>query len=152
MPFWKLNGDFFFPCTFQYKMQSEYKIFIILNRFFNLFFYWRIITLQNYVFYVKPQHESAIDIHKSPPFWIFPPSPAPSHPSRLTQSPCLSFLSHRANSHWLSILHMVMYVSLLLSPYLPTSPSSFPSCVPKSVLNICVSTAALQVVSSVPSF
>ena len=30
------------------------------------------------------------------------------HPSRLIQSPCLSFLSHTANSPWLSILHMVM--------------------------------------------
>ena len=36
-------------------------------------------------------------------------SPSPSHPSRLSiQSPCLNFLSHRANSHWLSVLCMVM--------------------------------------------
>ena len=32
--------------------------------------------------------------------------------------------SHAANSHWLSILRMVMYVSMLLSPYIPPSPSS----------------------------
>ena len=30
-------------------------------------------------------------------------SPAPSHTSRLIQSPCLSFLRHTANSLWLSI-------------------------------------------------
>ena len=58
--------------------------------------------------FVKPQLESAIGIHISPPFWSFLPSPSPSHPSRLIQSPYLSFLSHTANSHWLSILHVVM--------------------------------------------
>ena len=36
-----------------------------------------------------------------------PPHP-PSHPSKLIQSPCLSFLRHTAHSHWLSILHMVV--------------------------------------------
>ena len=33
---------------------------------------------------------------------------SPSHPSRLIQRPCLSFLSNTANSCWLSHLHMVM--------------------------------------------
>ena len=37
------------------------------------------------LFSVKPQHESAIGRHISPPF----ESPSPSHPSRLIQSPCL---------------------------------------------------------------
>ena len=37
-------------------------------------------------------------------------------------SPRLSSLRHTENSHWLSILHMVMYVSMLLSPYIPPSP------------------------------
>ena len=52
--------------------------------------------------------ESAIGVHISPPFWTTLPSPAPSHPSRLIQNLCLSFLSHSPNSHWLSILRMVM--------------------------------------------
>ena len=39
-----------------------------------------------------------------------PPSPPTlSHLSMLSQRPSLSSLSHTANSHWLSILHMVMY-------------------------------------------
>ena len=45
----------------------------------------------------------------SPPFWNSLPAPSPPHPSRLLQRPCLSFLSHTANSHWLSILHMVNF-------------------------------------------
>ena len=32
--------------------------------------------------------KSAIGIHLSPPFWTSRPSPSPSHPSRLIQSPC----------------------------------------------------------------
>ena len=45
-----------------------------------------------FLFSVKPQHESAIGVHISHPFWTSFPSPFPSHPSRLIQSPCLSFL------------------------------------------------------------
>ena len=51
------------------------------------------------------------------------PLELPSHPSRLSQSPSLSSLSHTANSqreqihskvtqraHWLSVLHLVVYI------------------------------------------
>ena len=45
------------------------------------------------LFSAKPQHESAIGIH------IFPPFETPSRlPPHLTQSHCLSFLSHIATS------------------------------------------------------
>ena len=40
---------------------------------------------------VKPQHESAIGIHISPPSWNSLPPPFPSHSSRLTQSPFSQF-------------------------------------------------------------
>ena len=75
----------------------------------------------------------------SPASWIFLPPPSPSHPSKVVTQPRLSSLSHRANSHWLSILHMVMYVSgysLHIShPLLPPGPAS---CVHKSVLYVCL--------------
>ena len=35
----------------------------------------------------------------------------------------LSAMNHTANSHWLSTLHMVMHVSMLLCPFIPGSPS-----------------------------
>ena len=63
-------------------------------------------------------------IEQQPTTWISVPSPSPSHPSRLLPSPVLSSLRHTANSHWLSILHMAMYVSMSLSPYILLSPSS----------------------------
>ena len=62
--------------------------------------------------------ESAIGIHISTPFWNSFPSPSPFQPSRLIQSSCLSFLSHTANPHWLSILHMVMEKAM--APYSST--------------------------------
>ena len=50
------------------------------------------------LFSVKPQHESAIGMHVSPPSGTSLPSPSPSHPSRLIRSPCLSSLRHTENS------------------------------------------------------
>jgi len=98
----------------------------------------------------KHQHEPAIGIH------VFPLSSAsllpssPSHLSRLLQSPSLSSLSHTANSQWLSVLHMVIYISMLLSLYIHRL-LLLPR-VHKSVLYVYVSIAALQIISSVPSF
>ena len=56
--------------------------------------------------------------------WTSLPPSTPSHASRLSQSTGRSSLCHRANSHWLSVLHLVMYMfqcySLNLShPLLP---------------------------------
>ena len=100
----------------------------------------------------KHQNESAIGLSMSPPTWTSLPPPSQSHLSGLLPSPGLSSLSHTANSHWLSILHMVMYVSMLLSPCLPPSPSPLnPNSVHKFVLNVCVSTAVLQKCSLLPS-
>ena len=46
----------------------------------------------------------------------------PSYPSRLIQSPCLSFLNHTANFHWLYILLTVMLLFPNISPSSPLSP------------------------------
>ena len=83
--------------------------------------------------------------------WTSLPPPPSSHPSRLFQSPGMNSLNHTANSHWLSILRMVVHMlpcyclhssHPLLSPYcpLPTPPR-----VRKSVLYVCVSCAALKI-------
>ena len=70
-----------------------------------LFIYWRIIALQNFVVFCQT---STWIRHRYIPFWTSLPPPSPTHPSRLIQSPCLSFLSHIGNSCWLIILHMVI--------------------------------------------
>ena len=54
------------------------------------------------------QHESTIDILMSLP--LKPPSHLPPTPTPLGyhRAPALGFLPLIANSHWLSMLHMVM--------------------------------------------
>ena len=76
-------------------------------------------------FSVKPQHESDTDIHISPPFWNLLPSSSPTHPSGLTRSPCVSFLSHTANSRWLSVIFGNVSFNVTLSTHLtlPSPPS-----------------------------
>ena len=85
------------------SIQCEVRINVILN----LFFYWRIIALQNFVF-CKTSTWISHRYTYIPSFLNLPPSSLPSHPYRLIQSSCFSFLHHTANSCWLSILHMVM--------------------------------------------
>ena len=79
------------PSSIPLSQNSTIYCFLFVSKF--NFFNWRIIALQNCVFSAKHQHDSAIPI---------PP------PARLLQSPSLSFLSPTANSHWLSILYMVI--------------------------------------------
>ena len=75
------------------------------------------------------------------------PSPATSHPPRSSQSTELTFLCFIAGSHCLSILHMVMCMSALISQFIPLPPY-----VHMSLLYICISTPALEIGSSVPFF
>ena len=53
-----------------------------------------------------------------PPSWISFLPPAHSHNSRLLQRPCLSSLSHRANSHWLFICICLCICFMLLLPFI----------------------------------
>ena len=72
------------------------------------FFNWRIIAL---LYCVGFCHTSTwIGIHVSPRPWTSLPLPTPSHPSRLSRSTGVSSLCHTADSHWLSILRMVIYM------------------------------------------
>ena len=87
------------------------------------------------LFSVIYQQESAIDTPMSPPSWISLLSSSQSHLSILLQSPCVSSLSHMANFHWLSIVHMLLCFHVSLSIYLTLSllPSSCVHLFSKSV-------------------
>ena len=56
-----------------------------------------------------------------------PPSSLPTPPSGLQQSPRFSSLSHTSNSHCLSGPYLVLWISMLLPLYIPSSPSSPPT-------------------------
>ena len=75
-----------------------------ISPYFLKLFYWRIVALHNFVVFCQTSTWIRHRIHISPPFWTSLPSPFPSHPCKLTKSPCLSFLSQTANSHQPSIL------------------------------------------------
>ena len=113
---------------------------VLLLIFKNLFiFNWRIIAYNIVLVSAIHQHESAIGTHMPP--CSFPP-PVPPHPLRLSQSPGLSSLSHTPNSHWLSVLRMLVYMFLCCSvhwshPLLPAPASTVCSlCFPGAVLQI----------------
>ena len=92
--------------------------------YFFFFCNWNIIALQYCAGFC---HTSACISHRytyTPPSWSSSESPTPSQPSRLSQSTGLSSLCHTANFHWLSVLHMLMYVFMLLSQVTTPTPSS----------------------------
>ena len=95
----------------------------------------------------KGSPESAVGTHISPSSCTSS-HPLPIPPPRLIQSPCLSSLRHTANSYWPSILHMVMPVSMLVSPHISPSPP-FSLC--PYVYSLCLF-LSLQINSSVPAF
>ena len=97
------------------------------------------------------QHESAIGIHVSS-LLNLPPTSHSMPPSRLLQGLGLSSLGHTADSHWLPILHMAVYMFPCTFSIHPTLSFLPPQCVHKSVLYVCISIAVLQIGSSLQSF
>ena len=84
---------------------------IWVSEIYNISFYWRIIALQCCVGFC---HTTTWISHKYvyvPSFFVslLCPQP-PSHPSRSSQSTKLIFLCSAAASHWVSMLHIVLYI------------------------------------------
>ena len=94
----------------------------ILILFLNCFiFNWKTIGYNTVLVSTIYQYESAIGIYWSPPSWpSFPLHPMPLGCHRALG---LSSVHHKTNSHWLSILHMVMYMLQCHSQFAPPSPS-----------------------------
>ena len=93
-----------------------------------IYFHWRITVLQYCDSVCHTSTESAIGIHEPPP-WENPPhlSGHPNPPGH-HRAQALGALHHPSNSHWRSVLHMVicMFQSCSLKPphplLLPLSP------------------------------
>ena len=90
------------------------------NFFFNLFLIGGQLLYNVMLVSAIYQYQSAICIHVSAPSWTSFPPPIPLGCHRAQG---LSSLCHTTNSYWLSILHMVMYASVLFSQFIPPSPS-----------------------------
>ena len=72
------------------------RFFFFFFILFNLFFNWRIIALQNCVVFCQTSTWIGHRYTHIPSLLNLPPITPTSHPSRLIQSPCLSFLRHKA--------------------------------------------------------
>ena len=100
--------------------------------FFN--FYWRIISLQNCVGFCQKSTWVSHRYTYAPSLSNLLTTSLPTPPLYFVTEPQFEFWVITANSHWLSSLHMVMWVSMLLSLYISPSPSSPLTHVHKSVL------------------
>ena len=102
-------------------------LWVIYFVFFNYIFNWKIIALQNCVSYINTNQ---------PQVYI-----CPLPPLGCDRDLGLSSLCHTANSHWLSVLHMVMYMFQCypLNSFLTLLP-----CVHKSVLYVLMNLFAGQ--------
>ena len=58
-------------------------------------------------------------VHMCVPSWIPPPLLPRSIPLGCSRPPALGALLHASNLHWSSILHMLMYISMLFSQTIP---------------------------------
>ena len=83
--------------------------------FFNLFFYWRIIALQNFVVFCQTSTWMSHRYTYIPSLLNLLPSPSPSHPSRLIHSPYLSFLARQ--QIW--VVFSCLFVCLVIFDWMP---------------------------------
>ena len=113
-------------------------------------FNWRVIALQYCVGFCHTSTRISHSYTYVPSILTLPPISHPLPPPQLSQSSGLSFLSHTASSHWLFYSWWCVCFHATTLSVRPTV--SFLSCVHKSVPYVCVSIAALQICSSVPSF
>ena len=120
--------------------------------FFLINVYWSPVASQYYVSFcctTKWISHMHTYVPISPPSWAYLPSSL-SHPSRSSQSTDLISLCYAAASHWLSILHLVVYIRRCYSHFAPASP--LPHHVLKCILYVYIFISALQLGSSVPFF
>ena len=103
----------------KYKQTNKQKALKII------LFLIRGLLLYNIVlFFAIHQHESATGIQMSPVSWNFLPTPTPSHLFRQSQSNGFKLpASQRKFPVAIHLTHSNVYVSMLLSPFIPLYPS-----------------------------
>ena len=99
------------------------------------------------------QHESAISICISPPSWTSLPLPTPSYTSRLSQS--TEFELPVSQSRFPLAISFYIWLCICFSVTISIHHTFSSQCIfptPAMATSLCISTAALQIGSSVPSF
>ena len=99
------------PRNLHFTFKQEFLILFLENVF--IYFNWRIRLYNIVMVFTIHQHELAIVMCPLPP--ESPPTSLPIPPG-CHRAPALGSLHHTPNHHWLSILHMVMYMFQCYSP------------------------------------
>ena len=128
-------------------------VFILLwySRFKGLEVRGKKIHVQNTtVFFSFVQNCLMMSVRGAVSFFSSCPSPSPSHPSRLLQSPCLSFWDIQQIP--IGYLFYIWYCKFTCYSPHTFHPLLHSPHVHKSILYVCFSIAVLQITSSVPCF
>ena len=133
----RLSFPILFSCCLSCKLADHTHLSLFLGSLFSsidlcLFFF---LMLYKILWFSVIHQESAIGTPMSPPSQTPLTSPSSFHPSRLSQSPCLSPLNHTANSHSVQFSYSVVSDSLQpqgLQHARPPCPSPTPGVHPDS--------------------
>ena len=80
--FWKFPLDLQMSYVVLWSIWAYFNLFILFCSLNFLFFYWRIIALQNFVVFCQTSTWISHRYTYTPPFWTSLPSQATFHPSR----------------------------------------------------------------------
>ena len=149
---WEYCGERVLPGARRPLGSHLFFFFFSYAIFKNLFiFNWRIIVLQYCVGFCQTSVWSVIGTYWSPPFWTFlPPTSLPIPPLLVVTEPHFEFPESYSKFPLVLYFTCGYACSVLIISVHPTL--SFLPAIHKSVLCICVSIAALQIISSVTSF
>ena len=113
----------YISCIFQDILSYSFTFFFcFVFLIFKTLFNWRIITiLYRFLPYINMNQPQVYKCHL--PLESSSHLPPPIPPLQVVRALGLSPLCHTANLHWVPILYMVVYVSILLSQFTPPSPS-----------------------------
>ena len=131
----------FFTTSVTWEPRISHYLYI----FYYIYYLYIVYICYIYIYYIYIYFLSL----EPPSLWSLSPTPL-SHSSRWSQDARLGSLCYISTSHYLSVLHMIVYICQCY--FLNSSHPLLPRCIHKSNLNVCITIPALQIGSSVPFF
>ena len=121
--FLNINVNVFHLQLFSMRLYGVYWFTFYYFFLYNTYFYWRIIALQNFAVFCQTSTWNQPYVYPCP---FEPPSHLPPIPSILVDTEYQFEFPEPYSKFPLTILHMVMWVSMLLFAYISPSPPLSP--------------------------